>query len=444
MLHQTALHATHEALGATLVDFGGWDMPLWYPTGAVKEHLAVIQHAGLFDIGHMAGLMVSGPDALEALQWAFTKDLSLSGPRAAYGAFLDASGGVVDDAIVYPLSEGRYFVVLNVGKGERIAESLSAWAASEGKSVTIRDLAGTYGKLDLQGPATVRVMTKLLKDPEAVFDKLPYFSFKGDIELANSDIFLADGTPIFLSRTGYTGEQGFEIFVPYDKIVEIWNRIPEAGKDEGVIPCRLAARDSVRAGAVLPLSQQDIGPWAFVNNPWPFTLPKDENGNWTKNFFGRSALEEALASGNVTYTYAYCGFDPRKVTSPDHDTHPQVLLEGEVIGDGLTCVADVSIGRVDGVITSVASPEKPEGFAPKGLVCGFVRVNRPLENGTKLTLADPRRKIQVETVTDIRPARMAEGHGVVQCAEHTCHQHYQQRQHNARRPFFPGEGNVCF
>ena len=275
MLHQTALHATHEALGATLVDFGGWDMPLWYPTGAVKEHLAVIQHAGLFDIGHMAGLMVSGPDALEALQWAFTKDLSLSGPRAAYGAFLDASGGV-DDPIVYPLSEGRYFVVLNVGKGERIAESLSAWAASEGKSVTIRDLAGTYGKLDLQGPATVRVMTKLLKDPEAVFDKLPYFSFKGDIELANSDIFLADGTPIFLSRTGYTGEQGFEIFVPYDKIVDIWNRILEAGKDEGVIPCGLAARDSVRAGAVLPLSQQDIGPWAFVNNPWPFTLPKDE------------------------------------------------------------------------------------------------------------------------------------------------------------------------
>ena len=326
MLHQTALHATHEALGATLVDFGGWDMPLWYPTGAVKEHLAVIQHAGLFDIGHMAGLMVSGPDALEALQWAFTKDLSLSGPRAAYGAFLDASGGVVDDAIVYPLSEGRYFVVLNVGKGERIAESLRVWAASEGKSVTIRDLAGTYGKLDLQGPATVRVMTKLLKDPEAVFDKLPYFSFKGDIELAGSDIFLADGTPIFLSRTGYTGEQGFEIFVPYDKIVDIWNRILEAGKDEGVIPCGLAARDSVRAGAVLPLSQQDIGPWAFVNNPWPFTLPKDENGNWTKNFFGRSALEEAIASGNVTYTYAYCGFDPRKVTSPDHDTHPQVLL----------------------------------------------------------------------------------------------------------------------
>ena len=99
-----------------------------------------------------------------------------------------------------------------------------------------------------------------------------------------------------------------------------------------------------------------------MNNPWPFTLPKDENGNWTKNFFGRSALEEALASGNVTYTYAYCGFDPRKVTSPNHDTHPQVLLDGEVIGDVLTCVADVSIGRVDGVITERRQPRKAGRF----------------------------------------------------------------------------------
>ena len=261
---------------------------LWYPTGAVKEHLAVIQHAGLFDIGHMAGLMVSARRAGSA-SVAFTKDLSLSGPRAAYGAFSmrPAAWWMTPSA---PLSEGRYFVVLNVGKGERIAESLSAWAASEGKSVTIRDLAGTYGKLDLQGPATVRVMTKLLKDPEAVFDKLPYFSFKGDIELANSDIFLADGTPIFLSRTGYTGEQGFEIFVPYDKIVDIWNRILEAGKDEGVIPCGLAASRPVRAGLCSRFLQQDIGPWAFVNNPGLSPCPRMKTAIGPRISFGRSAL----------------------------------------------------------------------------------------------------------------------------------------------------------
>ncbi len=407
MLHQTALHATHQALGANLVDFGGWDMPLWYPTGAVKEHLAVIQAAGLFDIGHMAGILLSGPAALEALQWAFTKDLSLSGPRAAYGAFLDVDGGVVDDAIIYPLSEGRYFVVLNVGKGERIASQLREWSAAEGKSLVVRDLAGTYAKLDLQGPATVRVMRKLLNDPDAVFDGLPYFSFKGDIELDRSDVRLADGTPIFLSRTGYTGEQGFEIFVPYDRAVSVWNAILEAGKEEGVIPCGLAARDSIRAGAMLPLSQQDIGPWPFVNNPWPFTLPRNEQGEWTKDFLGRTALEAVLASGKARYTYAYCGFDPRKVTSADHHVHPQVLLEGEVIGDVLTCVADVSIGRVDGRIFSIASPDKPENFAPKGLVCGFVRVDRELTPGTRLVLADQRRKLNVEVVTDIRPARTA-------------------------------------
>lgn len=407
MLHQTALHATHQALGANLVDFGGWDMPLWYPTGAVKEHLAVIQAAGLFDIGHMAGILLSGPAALEALQWAFTKDLSLSGPRAAYGAFLDVDGGVVDDAIIYPLSEGRYFVVLNVGKGERIASQLREWSAAEGKSLVVRDLAGTYAKLDLQGPATVRVMRKLLNDPDAVFDGLPYFSFKGDIELDRSDVRLADGTPIFLSRTGYTGEQGFEIFVPYDRAVSVWNAILEAGKEEGVIPCGLAARDSIRAGAMLPLSQQDIGPWPFVNNPWPFTLPRNEQGEWTKDFLGRPALEAVLASGKARYTYAYCGFDPRKVTSADHHVHPQVLLEGEVIGDVLTCVADVSIGRVDGRIFSIASPDKPENFAPKGLVCGFVRVDRELTPGTRLVLADQRRKLNVEVVTDIRPARTA-------------------------------------
>lgn len=344
MLHQTALHATHEALGATLVDFGGWDMPLWYPTGAVKEHLAVIQHAGLFDIGHMAGLMVSGPDALEALQWAFTKDLSLSGPRAAYGAFLDASGGVVDDAIVYPLSEGRYFVVLNVGNGRthcRIAPRMGRFRRQERNDPrSRRDIRQArpsgpgYGPRHDQAP----------QGPRGRVRQIALFLLQGRHRTCQQRYFPCRRYADLPVRTGYTGEQGFEIFVPYDKIVDIWNRILEAGKDEGVIPCGLAARDSVRAGAVLPLSQQDIGPWAFVNNPWPFTLPKDENGNWTKNFFGRSALEEALASGNVTYTYAYCGFDPRKVTSPDHDTHPQVLLDGEVIGDVLTCVADVSIG----------------------------------------------------------------------------------------------------
>lgn len=251
-------------------------------------------------------------------------------------------------------------------------------------------------------------MRKLLNDPDAVFDGLPYFSFKGDIELDRSDVRLADGTPIFLSRTGYTGEQGFEIFVPYDRAVSVWNAILEAGKEEGVIPCGLAARDSIRAGAMLPLSQQDIGPWPFVNNPWPFTLPRNEQGEWTKDFLGRTALEAVLASGKARYTYAYCGFDPRKVTSADHHGPPA----GSAGGRGHRRCADLRRGRFHrsgGMGVSSASParDKPENFASQGVVCGFVRVDRELTPGTRLVLADQRRKLNVEVVTDIRPARTA-------------------------------------
>lgn len=407
MLKHTALHAEHQSLGATLVDFGGWDMPLWYPTGAVKEHLAVLKGAGLFDIGHMAGLLISGPDAFKLLQWTFTKDLSLTGTRAAYGVFLDAKGGVMDDSIVSPLSGGRWFVVLNVGKGQLVADHLKAEAAAKGWTVDLQDLAGTYSKIDLQGPASVRIMQSLLADAESVFAKFPYFTFKGDIDLEQSEIRLKDGTPLFLSRTGYTGEQGFEMFVPHAAAVTVWKALLKAGEPYGVIPCGLAARDSLRAGAVLPLSGQDIGPWPFVRTPWPFAVPRNEDGSWSKDFYGRDALELAEQAAGAAYTFPYCGFDPRKVTSADHDRHPRVLLGGEDIGDVLTCVADVSIGRVDGAIKSIASPDKPEGFNPKGLVCGFVRVDRPLEPGTRIKLADERRSIEVEIVSDVRPARTA-------------------------------------
>lgn len=405
MLHTTALHAEHQHLGATLVDFGGWDMPLWYPTGAVKEHMAVIRGAGLFDIGHMGGVVVEGPGALTAVQWAFTKDLTQSGTRAVYGAFLTEQGYVIDDAIVYPLSSGRYFVVMNVGKAAPIAEAIKAGAAHRKVDITVRDLAGSYIKIDLQGPAAPKIMAALLENPDDVLGKMPYFTFKGDIDLPQSTVRMTDGTPLFLSRTGYTGEMGFEIFVPLSAAVTVWKKLLQTGEPYGLIPCGLAARDSLRAGAMLPLSGQDIGAWPFVNNPWPFTLPMDAEGAWTKDFAGRDAIEATRAA--APHTLAYCGFDPRKVTAADHHSHPKVLLGDAVIGEVLTCVADVAIGRVDGTVVSVASPDAPEGFNPKGLVCGFIRVVRHLEPGTRVTLADDRRKIEVEIATDVRPARTA-------------------------------------
>jgi aminomethyltransferase len=232
-----------------------------------------------------------------------------------------------------------------------------------------------------------------------------YFTFKGSLDGAtpNSDVTLNDGTPIVLSRTGYTGEFGFEIFVGSGDLPRTWDSIVSAGRTYGLIPCGLAARDALRAGAVLPLSHQDIGPWPFINNPWEFALPFNADKTaFTKSFIGDVVLSKRQTAD---HTHAFVGFDPRKVSVHD----PAVVLDsgGREIGTVLTCVADMAIGRHEGRIYSIASPDKPEGFNPGGLVCGFVKVNVRLHSGDPVRLRDKRREIKVTIADDIRPDRTA-------------------------------------
>ena len=397
-LKKTALNATHAQLGGNLVDFGGWEMPLWYATGAVKEHLAVVNAAGLFDTSHMSVLLAEGPNVRGFLNYAVTKDISaLAMERAAYGIILDDSGCSIDDTIVYPLSEERFALVVNASMGEKVIAHMQGLPG--GESISWQDLTAKLGKLDIQGPKAFSILKGCLANADDLFAKFPYFSFKGDFNLAASTVTLKDGTPILLSRTGYTGEQGFEIFLPVDKTLSLWAMLLGAGEASGLIPCGLAARDSLRAGAVLPLSHQDIGHWPFVNTPWPFALPMDEKGAFTKDFMGRSALHPSSSDHTLVFT----GFDPRKV---DTET-ARVLLDGQDIGTVLTAVADMAISRIEDKIVGLASPDKPENFNPRGLVCGFIKVSRPLPPGSKVILKDARREIQVEICTDIRPGRTA-------------------------------------
>jgi aminomethyltransferase len=244
-----------------------------------------------------------------------------------------------------------------------------------------------------------------LKDPDRVPAEMPYFSFRGHFEVnsASADTHLLDGIPVMISRTGYTGEVGFEIFVTSDNLVGVWEMILSAGEEFGAIACGLAARDSLRAGAVLPLSHQDIGPWPFINHPWPFALPYDaEQRGFTKKFIGDVVLE---LRDSAEHTHAFAGYDARKVSIDD----PAVVVDsgGKEIGVVTTCVADLAIGREDDRIYSIAGPDKPEGFKPRGLCCGFVRVNTRLAAGETVELEDKRRKIKVQIVDDIRPARTA-------------------------------------
>lgn len=409
---KTPLHAWHLASGANMADFGGFEMPLWY-TSVKNEHLAVLTSAGIFDTSHMAAVKVSGPDATALVQTCFTNDLAACiGPRkkplvdgrCVYGAFLTPQGHVIDDAIVFQLAADTFFIVVNAGMGAKIAGHLENHRA--GRNVVVRDLTDQVAKMDIQGPLAGRILSELLKSPEAVFEGLPYFSFKGHYDPQAPQaraVRLKDGTPLLLSRTGYTGEFGFEIFIAPEKIEPLWKSVLAAGGAHGLMPCGLAARDSLRAGAVLPLSHQDIGPWPFVNHPWPFALPYVDEGGFSKGFIGSEAL---LKADDAPHTLAFVGDDPRKVATSD-EASGVYNPDGKAIGRILTCATDMGIDWAAGEIKSIASPDKPADFKPRGLSCGFVLVDRPIPVGEIIELRDARRKISVTITTDIRPDRTA-------------------------------------
>ncbi len=396
-LKKTNLADHHAQLGGNMVDFGGWLMPLWYKTGAVQEHLAVINSAGLFDTSHMTVVLAEGRGVKEFVNFAVTKDIAnLAIGRAAYGIVLNEKGYAVDDVLVYPLAEERYGLVLNAGMGDVVIKHLQTLPGAD--QIKFTNLSGQIGKLDIQGPAAYSILRPLIDNVDAVFEKFPYFSFKGDFDYAQSNIKFGGDIPVLLSRTGYTGELGFEIFMPAADLVKAWDILLKAGGDK-LLPCGLAARDSLRTGAVLPLSHQDIGNWPFINNPWNMALPLDEAGNFTKKFLGSDALNRETAE----HTLPFVGFDPRKVDAENSI----VLHEGEEIGKILTVVGEMAIGRVDGKIVGLASPDKPEGWAPKGLMCGYAKVKKHLPVGTTITLKDSRRELKAEIAADIRPNRTA-------------------------------------
>lgn len=408
---RTPLFPWHQTQGAAFSVFGGFEMPLWYRS-AKDEHLAVLTSAGLFDTSHMSALRVQGPGAFELLQFCFTNDLAAClGParkplepgRCVYGAFLDARGHVRDDAICFMLAPEDYFVVVNAGMGAPIAAHLESQTAGRAH-VRVTLLDGAFGKMDLQGPESARILREELAAPDQALAGMPYFAFKGGfdgIAAATGPVALKDGTPVLLSRTGYTGEFGFEIFTPAEAVTRVWTAIHAAVAARGGRACGLAARDSLRAGAVLPLSHQDIGDWPFVHHPWPFALPWAEEGRtFRKPFLGAEALQ---AAAGAPHTLPFVGRDLRKVSLPAavHDD------AGRPLGQVLTCVTDMGIGWHAGGVVSVASPGLPPDFAPRGLACGFVRLDRPLPPGSTVELRDARRRLPAVIVEDIRPDRTA-------------------------------------
>lgn len=411
---QTPLYDWHRRHRAHMSVFGGFDMPLWFEARARAEHVSVLTACGLFDTCHMSVVRISGSGAFDLLQWCFCRDLSacvspgkkpLTPGTCAYGVFLNDVAGVIDDGIVYNLARDEYLLIVNAGMGGRIVRHLTGRKGSRAAAVT--DITDRTGKIDIQGPCSALVLRELLLDSVSVFSTLPYFSFKGGIDSIPSDtepVRFTNGIPAMLSRTGYTGEFGFELFVERSQVVDVWDMLYALGERYSMKPCGLAARDSLRTGAGLPLSHQDIGDWPFINNPWTFVLPyTSTKTGFSKDFIGRIALENI---DNSDYTYPYAGFDVRKVAGDDE---PPAVLDssGVEIGNVLTCVTDMGIGRAGDRIYSIASPDKPYGFVPAGLNCGFVKVRTPLHEGDSITLHKGMRSITVSVASDIRPDRTA-------------------------------------
>jgi aminomethyltransferase len=241
----TPLYDTHLALGARMVEFAGWEMPVQY-TGILDEHHAVRQAAGLFDIDHMGQVEVQGPDALAYLQHMATNDIAaMAVSQAAYGLLCYADGGVVDDIFTYRLT-GRYFIAVNASNTAKDVAWLQAHSA--GYDVTVTDLSDQSCMLALQGPRAEAILQKLTP---ANLAELPYH---------NCQVADVDGVPALIGRTGYTGEDGFELFFPVERAKQVWDAIMASGQPLGLKPCGLGARDSLRFEAKMPLYGQEIGP----------------------------------------------------------------------------------------------------------------------------------------------------------------------------------------
>jgi aminomethyltransferase len=315
-LKQTALNATHRALKAKMVDFGGWDMPVEY-SGLMAEHLAVRTAVGLFDVSHMGEIQFRGPNSLAAVQRITMNDASrLKDGQAQYSALLTPEGTFVDDILVHKLGDNDYLLVVNAGTKDKdyawIRQQVGAMAG-----IHISDYSSYYSQLAIQGPRALETLQKLTKvDLSAI--KNYWFTF-GQVAGVHNTL---------IARTGYSGEDGFEIYIPSDVATteKAWNAILEAGAEFGILPCGLGARNTLRLEAGMPLYEHEITDQTNVFESgldrW-LKLEKDSN------FLGRAALLAIKEGGGPSRKLVGLEMVDRGIA---RDGYPVLNEAGEQIG----------------------------------------------------------------------------------------------------------------
>jgi aminomethyltransferase len=336
-LRRTALNATHRALKAKMVDFGGWDMPVEY-SGLIAEHMAVRTGVGLFDVSHMGDIQFRGPGSLAAVNRLCMNDASkLAVGQAHYSAMLYPNGTFVDDVVVHKLGENDYLLVINAGTREKDIQWVRQTVGAM-PSVHINDFSDYYTQLAIQGPKAKDVLAKLT-DTDLSAIKNYWFTWGKVCGLYN----------VMIARTGYTGEDGFEIYIPSDEATSerVWSEVLAAGAEFGILPCGLGARNTLRLEAAMALYGHEISDEVNVYEANLGRYAKMDKGE----FVGREALEAVTAAGGPK----------RKLVGLE-------MVERGIGRDGYPVCAPG--GGVIGVITSGS----PAPFLKKNIALAFVPI----------------------------------------------------------------------
>ncbi len=312
-LKRTPLNATHRRLGGRMVEFGSWDMPVQYPAGTMTEHLRTRTHAGLFDVSHMGEIEVRGPDAIPFVNRLTSNDVArLIDGQAQYSALTTPEGTVIDDLLVYRFAEDHLLLVVNAGTTEKDWDWITSHRGDE--NVDLQNVSAEYCQIALQGPDALSILQNLTTVPLA---EIKYYHFtEGEV----------DGVEAIVSRTGYTGEDGFEVYAAADKAEQLWNKTLDAGNfgaEYGVLPCGLAARNTLRLEAGMCLYGHEIDEMTTLleaNLGWICKLNKGD-------FIGRDRLAKQKEEGIKRKLVGFEVTD-RGIARDGQD----VLIDGQRVG----------------------------------------------------------------------------------------------------------------
>lgn len=308
-MKRTALYNKHVSLGAKMVPFAGFDMPVQY-SGLLDEHFAVREKVGIFDVSHMGQFYVEGDGALDLLQWITTNDVAkLAKRQAQYSCLPNENGGIVDDLIVYKMAADKYFVVVNASN---IDKDWKQFTSQNKFGATLTNVSDETSLIAIQGPKATETLQKLT---ETDLSAIPYYHFAvGEV---------AGVKDVIISNTGYTGSGGFEIYFPNDYAEKLWDQLTEAGAEFGLLPCGLGARDTLRL---------EKGFCLYGNDLDETTSPIEAGLGWItkfeKDFISKEKFEQQKAEGAVQ---KLVGFEMLEKAIPRHD-YPIVDAEGTVIG----------------------------------------------------------------------------------------------------------------